>query len=103
MWQLLGILFEVFQRDSYEYFTDMMPLLHNYITVDTETLLSSPKHLEIIYTMCKKVLTGEAGEDAECHAAKLLEVIVLHCKGRGIDQVIWNWVLLRLINPPPPL
>ncbi|XP_075439514.1 importin-8-like isoform X2 [Ascaphus truei] len=88
MWQLLGILFEVFQRDCYEYFTDMMPLLHNYITVDTETLLSSPKHLEIIYTMCKKVLTGEAGEDAECHAAKLLEVIVLHCKGRGIDQCI---------------
>ncbi|CAJ0960718.1 unnamed protein product [Ranitomeya imitator] len=121
MWQLLGILFEVFQTDCYEYFTgsdsvsscvsaplcfpadpgaapvdlarsllaaDMMPLLHNYITVDTETLLSNPKHLEIIYTMCKKVLTGDAGEDAECHAAKLLEVIVLQCKGRGIDQCI---------------
>nr|DBA30347.1 TPA: hypothetical protein GDO54_006343 [Pyxicephalus adspersus] len=88
MWQLLGILFEVFQRDCYEYFTDMMPLLHNYVTVDTNTLLSNPKHLEIIYTMCKKVLTGEAGEDAECHAAKLLEVIILQCKGRGIDQCI---------------
>ncbi|XP_075438898.1 importin-8-like isoform X2 [Ascaphus truei] len=37
MWQLLGILFEVFQRDSYEYFTDMMPLLHNYITVDRDS------------------------------------------------------------------
>ncbi|KAG8543354.1 hypothetical protein GDO81_024860, partial [Engystomops pustulosus] len=55
MWQLLGILYEVFQRDCYEYFTDMMPLLHNYITVDTAMLLSNPKHLEIIYTMCKKV------------------------------------------------
>lgn len=88
MWQLLEILFEVFQRDCYEYFTDMMPLLHNYITVDTSTLLSNPKHLEIIYTMCKKVLMGEAGEDAECHAAKLLEVIILQCKGRGIDQCI---------------
>ncbi|KAG8438463.1 hypothetical protein GDO86_004870 [Hymenochirus boettgeri] len=88
MWQLLGILFEVFQRDCYEYFTDMMPLLHNYITVDTDTLLSNPKNLEIIYTMCKKVLTGDAGEDAECHAAKLLEVIVLQCRDRGIDQCI---------------
>lgn len=28
-----------------------------------------------------------AGEDAECHAAKLLEVVILQCKGRGIDQV----------------
>ncbi|XP_068133749.1 importin-8-like isoform X2 [Hyperolius riggenbachi] len=88
MWQLLEILFDVFQKDCYEYFTDMMPLLHNYITVDTNTLLSNPKRLEIIYTMCKKVLMGDAGEDAECHAAKLLEVIILQCNGRGIDQCI---------------
>lgn len=33
------------------------------------------------------MLTIDAGEDAECHAAKLLEVIILQCKGRGIDQV----------------
>uniref|UniRef100_F6ZKI5 Importin 8 n=1 Tax=Ornithorhynchus anatinus TaxID=9258 RepID=F6ZKI5_ORNAN len=88
MWQLLGILYEVFQQDCFEYFADMMPLLHNYVTIDTDTLLSNPKHFEIIYTMCRKVLTGDAGEDAECHAAKLLEVIVLQCKGRGIDQCI---------------
>ncbi|XP_010218793.1 PREDICTED: importin-8-like, partial [Tinamus guttatus] len=88
MWQLLGVLYEVFQQDCFEYFADMMPLLHNYVTIDTDTLLSNPKNLEIIYTMCKKVLTGDAGEDAECHAAKLLEVIVLQCKGRGIDQCI---------------
>ncbi|NXY43556.1 IPO8 protein, partial [Ceuthmochares aereus] len=88
MWQLLGVLYEVFQQDWFEYFPDMMPLLHNYVTLDTDTLLSNPKHLEIIYAMCKKVLTGDAGEDAECHAAKLLEVIVIQCKGRGIDQCI---------------
>lgn len=29
--------------------------MHNYVTIDTDTLLSNPKHLEIIYTMCKKV------------------------------------------------
>lgn len=35
-----------------------------------------------------QVLTVDAGEDAECHAAKLLEVIILQCRGRGvIDQV----------------
>ncbi|KAM8884354.1 importin-8 isoform 2-T2 [Synchiropus picturatus] len=88
MWQLLGILYEVFQHDCFDYFTDMMPLLHNYVTVDTDMLLSNPKHLEVIYSMCKKVLTIDAGEDAECHAAKLLEVIILQCRGRGIDQVI---------------
>ncbi|XP_011611451.1 importin-8 isoform X1 [Takifugu rubripes] len=88
MWQLLGVLYEVFQHDCFDYFTDMMPLLHNYVTVDTETLLSNSKHLEVIYSMCKKVLTIDAGEDAECHAAKLLEVIILQCRGRGIDQCV---------------
>jgi hypothetical protein len=47
------------------------------------------------YVTCKaedlyiihQVLTGDAGEDPECHAAKLLEVIILQCKGH-IDQVI---------------
>lgn len=40
------------------------------------------------FVLCvDQVLTGVAGEDAECHAAKLLEVIILQCKGRGIDQV----------------
>ncbi|XP_010144181.1 PREDICTED: importin-7, partial [Buceros rhinoceros silvestris] len=85
MWQLLPL---VFEQDGFDYFTDMMPLLHNYVTVDTDTLLSDTKYLEMIYSMCKKVLTGVAGEDAECHAAKLLEVIILQCKGRGIDQCI---------------
>lgn len=37
------------------FFPDMMPLLHNYVTVDTDTLLSDTKYLEIIYSMCKKV------------------------------------------------
>lgn len=32
-----------------------MPLLHNYVTVDTDMFLSNPKHLEVIYSMCKKV------------------------------------------------
>ncbi|XP_060050578.1 importin-8 isoform X2 [Erinaceus europaeus] len=96
MWQLLGVLYEVFQQECYEYFTDMMPLLHNYVTIDTDTLLSSPKHLEILFTLCRKVLCGEAGEDAECHAAKLLEVIILQCKGRGIDQCIPPFVQLAL-------
>ncbi|MEJ1272405.1 hypothetical protein NN561_003255 [Cricetulus griseus] len=75
---------------------DMMPLLHNYVTVDTNALLSNPKHLEVLFTMCRKVLYGEAGEDAECFAAKLLEVIILQCKGRGIDQCIPLFVQLVL-------
>lgn len=39
---------------------DMMPLLHNYVTVDTNTLLSNPKHLEVLFSMCRKVGAASA-------------------------------------------
>lgn len=63
-----------------------MPCLHNYVTVDPEKFSSDPKHLEMIYNMCKTVLTANSGEDAECHAAKLIEVLLLQYKGQ-IDSV----------------
>merc|ERR1719418_315182 len=39
---------------------------------------------------------GDPGEDPECHAAKLLEVIILQCKGMNIDQAIPIFVELVL-------
>lgn len=39
--------------------TEMMPCLHNYITVDTPAFLANPKNLELIYNMCKKVFMCE--------------------------------------------
>ena len=42
------------------------------------------------------VFQGDPGEDPECHAAKLLEVIILQCKGHNIDQVIPVFVELVL-------
>ncbi|KAF4022680.1 hypothetical protein G4228_014804 [Cervus hanglu yarkandensis] len=94
--QLENICLRIIDLVLQKHVIDMMPLLHNYVTIDTNTLLSNPKHLEILFTMCRKVLCGDAGEDAECHAAKLLEVIILQCKGRGIDQCIPLFVQLVL-------
>ena len=64
-----------------------MPALHNYINVDTKAFLASSDYIMAMYNMAKALLEGEPGEDPECHAAKLLEVIILQCKGMNIDQV----------------
>lgn len=40
----------------------------------------------VLHISVKQVLTADVGEDAECHAAKLLEVVLLQCKGH-VDQV----------------
>ena len=88
MWNVLKLIYEVFKRDGFDYFTDMMPVLHNYVTTDTDAFLSNPDQLMALYDMAKTVLEADQGEDPECHAAKLLEVIILQCQGKNIDQVI---------------
>ncbi|XP_012141645.1 importin-7 msk [Megachile rotundata] len=95
MWKVLELMYQLFQKDGFEYFTDMMPALHNYIIVDTPAFLSNENHILAMFNMCKAVLTGDAGEDPECHAAKLLEIIILQCKGH-IDQCIPSLVQLVL-------
>ncbi|VVC45335.1 Armadillo-type fold,Armadillo-like helical,Importin-beta, N-terminal domain [Cinara cedri] len=87
MWSILQLIYNVFQNDGIDYFVDMMPCLHNYVTIGTDTFISHESNIGIIFEMCKKILETDAGEEAECHAAKLLEVILLQCKGR-IDQCI---------------
>uniref|UniRef100_A0A2K5NQU2 Importin 7 n=1 Tax=Cercocebus atys TaxID=9531 RepID=A0A2K5NQU2_CERAT len=77
MWQLLPLVFEVFQQDGFDYFTAYHLNVHFFFFF-----------FETFIFCVDQVLTGVAGEDAECHAAKLLEVIILQCKGRGIDQCI---------------
>lgn len=95
MWQMLELIYQVFKKDGIDYFVDIMPALHNYVTVDTPAFLSNPNRLLAMFDMCKTMLTGSPGEDPECHAAKLLEVIILQCKGQ-IDSVIPMFVELAL-------
>ncbi|XP_022089193.1 importin-7-like [Acanthaster planci] len=87
LWQVFEMLYSTFETDGYDYFVEMMPALHNYVTTDPPAFLSNSRHLEIVYNMCKKVLEEEPGDDQESHAAKLLEVLLLQYKGE-IDQCV---------------
>ncbi|KAL4091262.1 hypothetical protein QTP88_025979 [Uroleucon formosanum] len=100
MWKLLQVIYSVFQHNGIDYFVDMMPCLHNYVTVGMKTLIENQNYMLIIFNMCKTVLSSQCTEDAECHAAKLLEVLILQCKGR-IDNCIPSIVeivLQRLVR-----
>ncbi|XP_073245306.1 importin-7-like [Porites lutea] len=83
MWTVFYMIYEAFQKDAFDYFAEMMPCLHNYITVDTPAFLANPKNMEVIYNICKKMMTdSSAQEDQQCNAAKLLEVTILQCRGQ---------------------
>ncbi|XP_071034336.1 importin-7 isoform X2 [Parasteatoda tepidariorum] len=95
MWKVFELMYQTFLKDGFDFFTDMMPALHNFVRVDSQAFVSNENHLLAVYNMCKAILNGESGEDAECHAAKLLEVVILHCKGM-IDPCIPSFVELVL-------
>lgn len=82
MWKVFELLYQVFMKNGADHFTDMMPALHNYVTIDTDAFLSDEKRLLAIFNMCKEILTKDSGEDPESHAAKLLEVVLLQCRGK---------------------
>ncbi|XP_045465095.1 importin-7 [Harmonia axyridis] len=101
MWKVFELIYQVFIKDGMDSFIDMMPVLHNYITVDKEAFLSDSQRLLAVYNICKEVLNGNLGEDPESHAAKILEILLLQYL-RQIDQAVPMLVELaasRLLRP----
>ncbi|XP_032527964.1 importin-7 [Danaus plexippus] len=95
LWTVLEMLYQVFEKEGFDYFTDMMPVLHNYITVDTNAFLSNENHILAMFNMVKVILNSDAEDESEIYAAKLLEVIVLQCSGK-IDNCLPSFVELVL-------
>lgn len=96
LWHVFELMYRVFDKDGFDYFVEMMPALHNFITVDPATFISNQNHVLAIYNMCKSILNNnDVGEDAQTHAAKLLECLVLQFRGQ-IDQCIQPFVELVL-------
>jgi importin-7 len=96
LWKLLELIYTMFEKDGIDYFLDMMPTLYNYVTVDTNAFLSNQNYVLALFNMCKSVLTSnDVTEEAECNATKLLEVMILQCRGR-INECIPTFVELAL-------
>ena len=60
MWEVLADIYNVFERDGLDYFTDMMPALHNYVTVSQINVFCScedkkSQNLKSIHRMCSIV------------------------------------------------
>lgn len=95
-WRVFQTLYLVFKRDGSDYFTDMMSPIHNYITVDPQTFLSSRNNIGAIFDMCQSIMTDVNGnEEIESYAAKLLEIVILQFRNQ-IDDCIPSFVELAI-------
>ena len=88
--ELLKNILEAGDEGGVEYFVDMMPALHNFVTVESKQFFSSNDNLQIVFGMVKYTLDSvDSGEEAETHALKLLEVLVFQ-GGKQTPGVIGN-------------
>ena len=55
MWSILFLIYDIFQNDAADYFTELMPVLHNYVMVDTGTFLADGQRVEVVIKMIKQV------------------------------------------------
>lgn len=95
-WRVFQTLYVVFKRDGSDHFTDMMSPIHNYITVDPHTFISSRNNLGAIFEMCSSIMTDPNGnEEIESYAAKLLEIVILQFTNQ-IDDCIPSFVELAI-------
>ena len=96
IWPALPLLSEILYAGDdggVDYFVDMMPALHNFITVDSQKFFTE-SNLQLVYGMLKFVLDStESGEDAETHALKTLEVLIFQA-GNKVPGVIKNSLAL---------
>lgn len=95
LWRIYELMYQVFKKEGFEYFDDMMPALHNFITVDPASFVSNRNHVLAMYDMCKTVMNNDSDEEVESYAAKILECMILQFKGQ-IDDCIKPFVELVL-------
>ncbi|CAH8535331.1 unnamed protein product [Schistosoma rodhaini] len=102
LWQVFDQLYPVFKKDACECFSEMMPCLHNYITVDREAFLANASRIEQVTAMCLEVFSMDDQERLQMHAAKLLEVILLDYRGQ-VNPYVPKYVELALTRLTRPL
>ncbi|VDK43500.1 unnamed protein product [Anisakis simplex] len=101
MWQIFFEIHKVAVNEGGSLFVDMMPVLHSYLTVDTDSFLARPERVNAFVEMVVNMFKEEFSEDDQIHAAKMLECLILQCQGR-IDYLvpdIIQLVITRLHQP----
>ncbi|VDN58592.1 unnamed protein product [Dracunculus medinensis] len=94
MWEIYFFMPKLFNEHTAT-FSDMMPVLHSYLTVDTDSFLARPDRVTILLDIAVAALDDPSMEEP-VHAAKLLECLILQCQGR-INNLIPN-IMQIIVN-----
>eukprot|EP00123_Amoebidium_parasiticum_P018830 comp24295_c0_seq1/m.45545 comp24295_c0_seq1/g.45545 ORF comp24295_c0_seq1/g.45545 comp24295_c0_seq1/m.45545 type:complete len:1028 (-) comp24295_c0_seq1:18-3101(-) len=83
MWAFFPIIYQSFKTEAADFFSEMMPVLDNYVSFGKDVLLSHPDYIQALLDMCDSVLANaDLGEVAQGKACQLLESILLNLRGQ---------------------
>ncbi|KRX84006.1 Importin-7 [Trichinella sp. T6] len=82
MWMMFHLMYELFSGDGIDYFSDMISVFYNYVTVgSSEFLNDGGQRLMALYNVCSTALTYET-DVGDNLAVKLMEIIILQFRGK---------------------
>ncbi|KRY01492.1 Importin-7 [Trichinella pseudospiralis] len=82
MWMMFHLMYELFSGEGIDYFSDMISVFYNYVTVGgCEFLNDGGQRLMALYNVCSTVLTYET-DVGDNLAVKLMEIIILQFRGK---------------------
>ncbi|XP_065176785.1 importin-7-like [Sycon ciliatum] len=88
MWSLFEVLCHCIVRDAMDYFPDMCPCLHLFLTTDKEGFGAVPDRLKLLVQVLQKVLADSGDEVSPATACRLLEVAIVQYPGAFDSQAI---------------
>uniref|UniRef100_A0AAF5PKN2 Importin-7/11-like TPR repeats domain-containing protein n=1 Tax=Wuchereria bancrofti TaxID=6293 RepID=A0AAF5PKN2_WUCBA len=101
MWEIFFDIHKLAISQDGIVFVDLMPVLHSYLTVDTDGFLARPERLRAFIEIAVNMFNEDMEENDQVHAAKLLECLILECQGK-INNLVPDLIQLiftRLHQP----
>ncbi|MCP9263055.1 Importin-7 [Dirofilaria immitis] len=102
MWEIFFDIHKLAINQDGMVFVDVMPLLHSYLTVDTDSFLARPERLRAFVEIAVNMFNEDTEENDQVHAAKLLECLILECQGK-INNLVPDLVQLILTRLHQPI
>ncbi|RUS23108.1 armadillo-type protein [Endogone sp. FLAS-F59071] len=86
MWSVFELIYRAFKDSGIDFMDEMLPALDNYISYGRDVFVSNENIQRMIFDIIETVMKSDRlGENDRVCACKLMESVLLNCKGR-VDQ-----------------
>uniref|UniRef100_A0AAF5RTV4 Importin N-terminal domain-containing protein n=1 Tax=Wuchereria bancrofti TaxID=6293 RepID=A0AAF5RTV4_WUCBA len=102
MWEIFFDIHKLAISQDGIVFVDVMPVLHSYLTVDTDGFLARPERLRAFVEIVVNMFNEDMEENDQTRAAKLLECLILECQDK-INNLVPDFIQLILTRLHQPI